>query len=223
MAKPIKLLAALFSLWISAFVFSASVDSDDVAAIRELRGLSPHDKRSITAPLVEFSPFTADNKTVVPGFADPLGSGIDPGLKVFSGKVQFMDLLGFFRVQPSDAVAEVELPPGALKGIDLLDDFLAVYLSYNGRAYDGSILNITDDPVVERDGLPVTPRNESTVTGRIRRSVRKPETGHPALDPLSGKGKTHTCHGRGDQAAAVALCKTLCLSVRRNLEARRLP
>ncbi len=189
MPRPIKLLAALFSLWISAFVFSASVDSDDVAAIRELRGLSPHDKRSITAPLVEFSPFIADNKTVVPGFADPLGSGIDPGLKVFSGKVQFMDLLGFFRVQPSDAVAEVELPPGALKGIDLLDDFLAVYLSYNGRAYDGSILTITDDPVVERDGVPVTPEMSPLSLagyGAVSENL-KPVTLHWTLCPAKEK------------------------------------
>jgi hypothetical protein len=137
-------------------VSSASIDPDDAVAMLELQGLSPKDKRIITAPLFDFSPFIADNKTVVPGFADPLGAGVDPGLRVFSGKVHFMDLLGNFNVDKTDEVAEVELPPGALKGVDLLDNFLAVYLSYNGRAYDGSILQLAGAQIVERNGLPVT-------------------------------------------------------------------
>jgi hypothetical protein len=156
MARPIQLLVFLSALLASLVVSSASIEPGDTAAVLELHGLSPKDKRIITAPLFDFSPFSADNKTVVPGFADPLGAGVDPGLRVFSGKVHFMDILGNFRVKQTDGIADVELPPDALKGIDLLDNFLAVYLSYDGRAYDRSILNIGGAEVTERNGLPVT-------------------------------------------------------------------
>lgn len=156
MAKPIDLLVFLICLFGSASVLSASIEPGNTAAILELRGLSPQDKRIITAPLFDFSPFSANNKTVVPGFADPLGTGVDPGLRVFSGKVHFMDLLGNFRANKEDEVVAVELPPDALKGIDLLDNFLGMYLSYNGRAYDRSILTLGGGEVIERHGLPVT-------------------------------------------------------------------
>lgn len=156
MAKPFYLLISLLCLAASLPASSASIEPGNMAAILELRGLSAEDKRIITAPLFEFSPFSANNKTVVPGFADPLGTGVDPGLRIFSGKVHFMDVLGHFRAKKPDQVAEVELPPGALQGVDLLDNFLAVYLSYDGRAYDKSILNLRGADVTERDGLPVT-------------------------------------------------------------------
>lgn len=156
MFRPIYLLVFLFALVFSGPLSAASIDPDDTVAILELQGLSPKDKRIFTAPLFEFAPFFADNKTVVPGFADPLGAGVDPGLRVFSGKVHFMDVLGHFQTQEQDEIAAVELPPDALQGVDLLDNFLAVYLSYNGRAYDGSVLQLAGSQVVERNGLPVT-------------------------------------------------------------------
>jgi len=156
MARPIDLFLYLIFLTVSVPAWSGSIDPGNMAAILEVRGLSPQDKRIITEPLFDFSPFSANSKTIVPGFADPLGTGVDPGLRIFSGKVHFMDLLGNFRVKKAGEVPEIELPPDALKGINLLDNFLAVYLSYNGRAYDRSILNLGGATVVERDGLPVT-------------------------------------------------------------------
>jgi len=77
-------------------------------------------------------------------------------LKVFGGTVQFMDLLGNFTAAAGSAAAEVELPPGALNGVNLLDNFIAVYLSYNGRAFDKTIWNLQGAEVIDRDGLPVT-------------------------------------------------------------------
>lgn len=156
MTKPINLFIYMCLLVFSMSARSASIDPGDAVAILELHGLSSLDKRIVTAPLFEFSPFSADNKTVVPGFADPLGTGVDPGLRVFSGKVHFMDLLGYFRAEENEGKADVELPPDTLKGIDLLDNFLAVYLSYDGRAYDTSVLNLASAQVVEQNGLPVT-------------------------------------------------------------------
>lgn len=149
------LLLSLF-VWASMPAPAATIGPNDPTAILELLGLSPQDKRFITGPLFDFSPFSATNETVVPGVADPLGTGVDPGLRVFGGTVQFMDLLGNFNVAKSGDAAEVELPPGALNGINLLDNFIAVYLSYNGRAFDKSIWNLQAADVIDRNGRPVT-------------------------------------------------------------------
>jgi len=149
-------IVSLFCLWASAPVHAASIDLENAAAALDSRGLSAEDKRFITAPLFEFSPFSANNQTVVPGFADPLGTGIDPGLKIFSGKVHYMDLLGNFDVAKANDTDEIELPAGALQGINPLDNFLSLYLSYNGRAYDSALLDLDSAEVTERNGLPVT-------------------------------------------------------------------
>ncbi|MEZ5502625.1 MAG: hypothetical protein R3E50_08160 [Halioglobus sp.] len=117
------LVFSLLYLWVSLPSPAASIDPGNPAAVLDSLGLPTDDIRYVTAPLFNFSPFSADSHTVVPGFADPLGTGIDPALRVFSGKVQFMDLLGNFRSKKSGDVADVELPPDALKGIDLLKKF----------------------------------------------------------------------------------------------------
>jgi hypothetical protein len=135
---------------------AAAISPNDPTAILELLGLAPHDKRLITAPLFDFSPFSASDATSVPGLGDPLGSGVDPGLRVFGGTVQYMDLLGNFKAVTSVNAEQIELPPGALSGINLLDNFTAVYLAYNGRAFDKSIWNLRSAEVVDRNGLPVT-------------------------------------------------------------------
>jgi hypothetical protein len=146
----------LLSLWGTAPSTAATISSDDPTARLELLGLSSQDNRFLTAPLFYFSPFSATNNTVVPGVADPLGTGVDPQLRVFGGTVQFMDLLGNFNeAKPGDS-ASVELPPGALNGIDLLDNFIAVYLSYNRIAFDKSLWNLQTADVIDQDGRPVT-------------------------------------------------------------------
>jgi hypothetical protein len=156
MIKRVWAIVLLSTLWVCLPVLAASIDADDAAAVLESLGLSPKDKRSITTPLFEFSPFSANNRTVVPGFADPLGMGVDPELRIFSGRVQFMDLLGNYNAAKPNETVDIKLPQGALKGINLLDNFIAVYLSYNGRAFDSSLLNLQTAEVIERNGLPVT-------------------------------------------------------------------
>jgi hypothetical protein len=118
--------------------------------------MSSQDRRFITALLFDFSPFTANNQTIVPGFADPLGTGVDPGLRIFGGRVFFMDLLGNFTIFRLADTAEIELPPEVLHGINLLDDLTSMYLSYDGRAFDKSLFNLQTSAVIERNGLPVT-------------------------------------------------------------------
>jgi hypothetical protein len=122
----------------------------------EPRDMSPQDRRSVTALLFDFSPSTANSQTIVLGLSDPLGIGANPGLSVFGGRVYFSDLLGNFTVSTLGDATEIELPPGTLQGINLLDNVTAMYLSYDGRAFDKSLLNLQTAEVIERNGLPVT-------------------------------------------------------------------
>lgn len=85
--------------------------------------------------------------------ADPLGTGVATGLSVFGGTVLFLDLL---ENPQSDNLANIELPPGSLQGINILDDLDALYLSYDGRAFDKSILDLSTAEIIKRNGLPVT-------------------------------------------------------------------
>lgn len=117
--------------------------------------MSAQDRRFLTALLFDFSPYTA-NQTVVPGFADPLGVGTVPALRIFDGKVHFMDLLGNFTISTLGDPEDFELLPGTLHGINLLDDITSMYLSYEGRAFDKSLWNLETAEVIERYGLPVT-------------------------------------------------------------------
>jgi len=156
MLKRSCFLVVLLSMLVTTPAFAAAIGPNDPTAMRELLGISSKDKRLLTAPLFTFSPFSATNGTVVPGVSDPLGTGVDPQLKVFGGTVQFMDLLGNFNASTDGSAADVELPPGALSGINLLDNFIAVYLSYNGRAFDKSIWNLQSAEVIDRNGLPTT-------------------------------------------------------------------
>jgi hypothetical protein len=149
-------MVSLLCLWVSVPAPATTINSADAPTILEPLSMSAQDKRFITAHLFDFSPFTADNRTIVPGFADPLGTGNDTGLKIFSGRVHFMDLLGNFSVSNPGDPADIELPPGALDGVNLLDDLISMYLSYDGRAYDTSLFNLETAEVIERNGLPVT-------------------------------------------------------------------
>jgi hypothetical protein len=67
-----------------------------------------------------------------------------------------MDLLGNYQDSKFRDYSDFELPPDALQGIDLLDDLSAMYLSYDGRAFDSSLFNLQSTQVIERNGLPVT-------------------------------------------------------------------
>jgi hypothetical protein len=149
-------IASLLCLWVSVPAPATNINPADAPTVVEPHSMSPQDRRFVTALLFDFSPFTANNRTIVPGFADPLGTGIDPGLKLFSGKVYFMDLLGSVDVSSSEDHVDIELPPGALDGVNLLDNLISMYLSYDGRAFDNSLFNLETAEVIERNGLPVT-------------------------------------------------------------------
>jgi hypothetical protein len=147
---------ALFCLWIGGPANATTIGSSDTSTQLEPLAKSSQDKRFLTALLFDFSPYTANNQRVIAGLADPLGIGADSALRIFDGKVYFMDLLGNFTVSSLGDSADFELPPGTLRGINLLDDVTSMYLSYEGRAFDKSLWNLETAEVIERNGLPVT-------------------------------------------------------------------
>jgi hypothetical protein len=151
-----RTIVTLFCLWMSVPSPAAPIHSSDISAMLEPLALSAQDRRFSTALLFDFSPFTAEDQAIVQGFADPLGTGVDSGLRLFAGKVYFMDLLGNFTAFKLADTAEIELPTGALHGINLLDDLNSMYLSYDGRAFDKSLFDLQTAEVIERNGLPVT-------------------------------------------------------------------
>jgi hypothetical protein len=114
-------------------------------------------ERLSNAPLLEASPVPTNKSTTLPELFDPLGLGVESGLRIFSGNVHFMDLLANPGVDdPSESVA-VELPPGTLRDINILDDMDSVYMSYDGRAFDkNTLMNIENVEIMDRKGVPVT-------------------------------------------------------------------
>ncbi|MFK7977972.1 MAG: hypothetical protein AB8C02_17710, partial [Halioglobus sp.] len=111
---------------------------------------------ALEAPLFKNAPFAAPDNQSLPGFANPLGIASDKNLKVFSGVVQFMDLLGDFTLeQDKDQIASA-LPPNALKGLDYRDDLLEGIFQGKRRAFDPSLLEVSRSKVRELDGRPVT-------------------------------------------------------------------
>lgn len=116
------------------------------------------EKAILKTPIFEITPFSSLGNTVVPGFADPLGIGVDPQLRAFAGAVHFMDVLGDFSTEPNEDVANIELPPGALNGLDYRDNLIAPITSGKQRAYDASLLDVkkVKGEGYELNGVPVT-------------------------------------------------------------------
>ena len=151
-SSSISLLSLLVSIPLSATPIYPDTES---VAIEP--GRAPYDKKPhITVPLLETSPVPTDKPTSLPDYSDPMDIGVDNWTSLFPGGAHYMDLLVISGNADSDVVAEMELPPGSLRGIDILDDLGSLYLSYDGRAFDDSILNLEAAELTERKGLPVT-------------------------------------------------------------------
>ena len=142
----------------------------------------------LETPFFKNAPFTAPDNRSLPGFANPLGLGEDKNLKVFSGVVQFMDLLGDFTLeQDKDTVAGV-LPPNALKGLDYRDDLLEDIYAGKRRAFDAYALDVGKSELRQLDGRPVTSESSplslagfGTVTEYLK-PVREHWTRCPSVD-----------------------------------------
>jgi hypothetical protein len=116
---------------------------------------SIEDRRRFTMELMKTAPLPIDKPSTIPELADPLAMGRNTGLNVFDGPVHHIDLLASPMMDDSD-LADIELPPGSLRGIDILDDLDALYLSYDGRAFDRSVQDVKNAEIVERKGVPIT-------------------------------------------------------------------
>ena len=116
---------------------------------------SLEDRRRFTMQLMETEALPLDKPVTVPELADPMGMGRDTGLAIFDKQVHHIDLLAN-PVTGDPDLTEIELPPGSLRGIDILEDLEALYLSYDGRAFDKSILDIDNAEITEYRGVPHT-------------------------------------------------------------------
>lgn len=97
------------SLAFGAPVWAGKIDPDTVSLDYGLTGLKIVERHPGLSTAFSFAPFTAHKQTQVPGFSDPLGTGTDPLLKLFSGRVEHMDLLGDFH--PSNPYDPTEVAP----------------------------------------------------------------------------------------------------------------
>ncbi len=154
--KPKRSPIALLSLLVSIPLSATPIYPDTEATPIESDSNSFERNPLITVPLLEASLVPTNKPTSLPDFSDPMDMGTGNWMSLFPGGVHFMDLLVIPKDANSTVAAEFELPPDALQGIDILDDLDSLYLSYDGRAFDDSILNLEAAEITERRGLPVT-------------------------------------------------------------------
>ncbi|NND68304.1 MAG: hypothetical protein HKN19_12020 [Halioglobus sp.] len=150
---------ALLPLLLGALSLPASayyIDTDDPSKVLRLRGASHIEISAVTAPLFEFAPFRASPRNRVHGFADPLGLGKDFGLRVFYGNVHYMDLLGEYEGLRVIDHVDVELPPGVVRGNQLITNYVERFFTGKVRAVDRSLYNLNHTDTRTRWGLPVT-------------------------------------------------------------------
>lgn len=118
------ILIALAALVTAPSVFAGRIDPESVTIEYGTTGLQVVERRGGSAMLFDFAPFPADQDRVVPGFSDPLGAGSDPGLKLFSGRVHHMDLLGDFHPSNPHDPQEVAPTLESLQADQLVNDIL---------------------------------------------------------------------------------------------------
>jgi len=106
--------------------------------------------------LFRFAPLAASDGTVVPGFSDPLGTGLDPQFKLFAGAVQFMDLLGDYHpvnpFDPDDAHPTQE----SLQSAAIINMLLYGNVAPNEKSLVNSQLNLEQSSASERSRIPST-------------------------------------------------------------------
>jgi hypothetical protein len=156
MTIAIKATVALLCFWVSLVASASEIrPGQSWASSRHLDSPS----RPLTSDILEifeFSQIIPEKQVPLPGFSNPLGTAIVSGTRVFSGKLHFFDVLGDNISHSGADSQDIELPSGALAGIKLLDDLDALYYSYDGRAFDKSLWDLSIAKVIMRDDLPVT-------------------------------------------------------------------
>tara|TARA_R110002072_G_scaffold154142_2_gene303868 strand:+ start:2227 stop:2844 length:618 start_codon:yes stop_codon:yes gene_type:complete len=91
-------------------VQAGKIDAERVAIVHSINGLQLVEQKLRLSQLFDFSPLTNKGRTrLPPGFSDPLGTGSEHTMTVFSGAVQNMDILGDFH--PSNPFDPTEVAP----------------------------------------------------------------------------------------------------------------
>ncbi len=155
--KPVACL--IFSL----FTFAAhgmSIHYSDTTSKHAPLGVAHADLATEQAylwPLVTFAPFRAHSGHVVPGFTDPLGTGVDPEMRVLRSEVHHMDVLGDFEGLQIEDNADVELPDGVVRGSELLVNFVDRDMGKEVESYSGQVLDLDETgKALDFLGNPVT-------------------------------------------------------------------
>lgn len=156
LARRICTLLALLLGAISLPTVAYYIDSDDPSRVLSLRGASLMEVSVITAPLFKFAPFQASPRNQVDGFSDPLGLGKDLGLRLFYGKVHYMDLLGEYEGLRVRDNLDVELPAGVVRGDRLIVNYVERFFTGEVRAVDSLLYNLKRTETHTWWGLPVT-------------------------------------------------------------------
>jgi len=127
---------------------------------------SLEDRRRYTMQLMKVAPLPTDQPVSAPELANPLHMDRDITLRTFGGLIYFLDLLASPDLSDPELV-EIELPRGALRGIDILEDLNTLYLSYDGRAFDKAVFDVRRADIMERKGPPVTTEGSPLTLGNF--------------------------------------------------------
>jgi len=128
----------------SSGAYANAIQRSDAAIILNENGELRIERASATAKALEFSPFSSGSDVVVSGFSDPLGMGVDPALKLFSGEVQHMDLLGDYRPSNPHNPEEIAPTPESIQSSQLINSLLHGFVLPNHKELVKAQLSVND-------------------------------------------------------------------------------
>lgn len=117
---------------------------------------SPEALQKITTPLFQFAPFRPHANNRVPAISDPLGFGVDPALKLYSGLLFNSDLLGYFHSLKTNIHNDLELPQGTVHQSVLVTNYVTRFFGGKLRAADRSLTRLNHAGERTWLGLPTT-------------------------------------------------------------------
>lgn len=145
--------AALLYLLLGVPAAATPIYPEDRATSPDSTSLE--ERRRYTMQLMQAAPFPTDYPVSARELTNPLDMDGEIVLQTFGRLIYNIDLLASPMI-PDPDLADIELPPGALRGIDILEDLDSLYLSYGGRAFDKTVLDVSHAEITEQKGLPIT-------------------------------------------------------------------
>lgn len=130
------------------------------------------ERRRFTLYLMKTSPLPTNMPNASPALANPMDMENEFPLSVIGDQIYYIDLLAS-SMNRLAGPADIELPPGTMRSIDILDDLRSLYLSYDGRAFDSTVLDVGNAEIIEHRGLPVTTDGSPLSIGQFGVIVRE--------------------------------------------------